>query len=153
MNATLEPVSYLQIEISDRGMTELKDGRPAIFIPREKITRIELRYGSGAERPVLQGIAGGLLTLLGSIGVFSVIAGNWGAFRWSVGFVAFGALGVWLFWETILPRYYLQVVCERDRRKLLFKGVVQEAKLAEFLAQAAAFGYGIADCRSALAGA
>ena len=135
-------LSYLNIEISEKGLSEFSDGRRIVFVPKEQVRRIQIEFGSAAESPLIQGLAGLALIGLGCIGL-PMIINDIGTLRWGLGFVVFGGLGVWLFHETFKKTHYLRVIghSDRDTRKLVFIGTFQEAEFSEFIKNATQFGY------------
>jgi hypothetical protein len=139
-----ERISYLNIAFSTKGVAEYSGKRCVVFIPREQIVRIESRVGFRAERPLVQGIAGILLGGLGAYGIFMMMRAGWALARWEAGFIVFGGMGVWLFYEALRCGYYLVVTGPKETRKIVFDGKVEESQLREFLSNAAQLGY---DCR------
>ena len=114
-----------------------------VFVPKEQVRRIQIEFGSAAERPLIQGIAGLVLIGLGCVGLPMIIQdGIWGL-RWGLGFVVFGGLGIWLSHETFKKTHYIRVIGrnDSDTRKLVFRGAFQEAEFSEFIKNATQFGY------------
>jgi hypothetical protein len=140
-----ERLTYLNISLSKKGIAECSGKTCMVFIPREEILRIESRIGSRAERPLGQGILGILLSGLGVYGLCLISEVGWVLLRWEGGFVVFGGIGVWLLYEVARRGHHLLVTGPKETRKLMFHGKVEEAKLREFLTNAAGFGY---DCRT-----
>jgi hypothetical protein len=138
-----QKLSYLNIEITEKGLSEFSDGRRIIFVPKDKVQRIRVEFGPVAESPLTQGIAGFALVGLGCIGLKMIMQEGIVALRWGLGFVVFGGLGVWLLYETFKKTHYLRVIGHTDNetRKLLFKGAFQEAEFSEFIKGATQFGY------------
>jgi hypothetical protein len=137
---------YLNMAVSEQGITELSGNQRVVFIPKEQIQSIEIRFGSQAERPLVQGIAGLALIGLGIVGLSLMATGSLDVIRWGLGFFVFGGLGAWLLWEVLKRGYYLWVICSNDSRKLVLKGVIQKAELSGFVRSAAQFGYVFRDC-------
>lgn len=118
-----------------------------MFVPKERVQAIEVRFGSPAERPLAQGILGASLTTLGLASVIFLHGGGIIALRWGLGSVFFGMIGLWLFGETLRRRYYLRVICANDERKLVFSGIVrQKSELLSFLQSATQLGYSFKQC-------
>ena len=137
-----QKLSYLNIEISERGLSEFSGGSRIIFVPKEKVQRIQIEFGSAAESPLTQGIAGLALIGLGCAGLPIILNGIAGL-RWGLGFLVFGGLGIWLFHETFKKTHYLRVIGYTDNhtRKLVFRGAFQEVEFSEFIKSATQFGY------------
>jgi hypothetical protein len=70
-----QKLSYLNIEISERGLSEFSGGRRIIFVPKEKVQHIQIEFGSAAESPLTQGIAGLALIGLGCAGLPIILNG------------------------------------------------------------------------------
>lgn len=141
---------YLNVTVSEKGLTELSGNKRIIFIPKDQIQSVEIKFGYQAERPFVQGTLGLVLTVLGIIGINMIAKGGWAMLleRWAVGFVFFGGLGAWLFWEALRRGYYLRVICSNDTRNLALKGAVRKADWSSFIKSASQFGYIFRDCAS-----
>ena len=139
----IKRASYLNLEVSEKGLSEFSGGKRIIFIPKEEVRTIEVRFGSSAERPMLQVIAGLLLIGLGLVGAAMIAASGMRGFRWGVGFLIFGCFGVWFLYETVKKSHFLRVVCHNDARKLVFRGNFSEADFATFSKEAADLGYSL----------
>lgn len=134
-------VSYLNIVISENGLSEFSHGKRLIFIPKEQIQSVEIKFGARAERPLVQMIFGILLAGLGTVGLSVVLTGGLRGLRWGLGFIVFGGLGVFCLYEALKKGYYLQIISTNDTRKLQFSGTIQKAELSQFVEQAVQFGY------------
>lgn len=141
-------VRFLNIVVSEKGLSEFAGNRRVVFIARDRVQLVEIKHGLQAERPLLQGITASLLLLLGTVGAFVLTDGGLAALRWGLGFLFFGALGAWLLWESLRRGYYLRVVCVDDSRKLAIRGRVQKLGFREFIQNAAKLGYDIRDSLS-----
>jgi hypothetical protein len=137
---------YLNVAVSEKGLAEFSGNRRIVFIPKDQVRNVEIKFGPQAERPIVQAIVAIALTGLGVVGLSMLAADGLLAIRWSLGFLVFGGLGVWLLHEASKTGYYLLVICPNDTRKLVFKGVIQMAELLEFTKNAAQFGYDFRDC-------
>ena len=137
---------YLNIAVSEQGLAEMSGNRRIVFISKDRVQSIEIRFGPRAERPCVQGTAGLAFLGLGAAGLYALIGGGLAALRGGLGFLLFGGLGGWLLWEATRRRHYLWVVCSGDTRKLVFNGNVQTAELSAFVAGAAQLGYSFRDC-------
>jgi hypothetical protein len=134
-------LSYLNIVISEKGLSEFSHGKRVVFIPKDEVQKIEVRYGSGAERPLAQIVVGLLLTALGCVGVAMIFASGMRGLRWGVGFIVFGALGAWCLYEAFKKTHYLQITCHKETRKLVLKGTFEEQAFSECIRNAARLGY------------
>ena len=138
-------LKYLNLAISEMGLSEFSQGKRVVFIPKDEVQKIEVRYGSSAERPLVQIIAGLLLIGLGGAGLLMIFESGMRGIRWGIGFVAFGGFGVWLLYETFKKTHYLQVTYRRETRKLVLKGAFQEREFSELARQAGQLGYRFED--------
>ena len=136
-----ERFTCLNIAFSKKGVSEYSGERCVVFIPREEIQLIETKTGSRAENPLVQGIAGFLLSAVGLFAIYMVIKGGAMLLRWEAGFLVFGGVGVWLLWEALRQGRYLRVVCAKGDRKLIFHGTVNESELQEFSRNTTRLGY------------
>ena len=141
-----KPLSYLNLAISEKGLSEFSGGRRIIFIPKDEVQSIEIKFGSSAERPLMQAIAGFVLLGLGWLELALVFMGGLKGLRWGLGFVVFGGLGVLCLYETFKKNHYLWVICRNDKRKLVFKGAFQETEFSKFINDATKLGYCFKDC-------
>lgn len=140
--------TYLRVELSSEGAAERVDGRPAVFVPRNAIVRVELRRGVTGERPVLQLLFGGTLVAAG-LYLFSWVGGlaDWGG-HVPARPVACGlpmvALGAWVLWHGLRRAYYLHVQTQGDARKLVLGSRVSLVEVSALLEAARArFGYAV----------
>jgi hypothetical protein len=138
--------SYLNIIISEKGLSEFSDGKRIIFIPKEQVQLIEIKFGSHAERPLMQVILGLLLIVLGFAGVYLVLIGGLRGLYWGLGLIGFGGIGVLCLYEAIKKGHYLYVTCLKDARKLKFTGEIKKTELSKFIKDASSLGYGFRDC-------
>lgn len=135
----------MNLAISEKGLSEFSEGRRIIFIPKDEIQMIEIKFGSSAERPVAQAIVSLMLIALGCVGLMMLTGGLKGL-RWGLGFIFFGCLGIWFLYETFKKNHYLWVICRNDKRKLVFRGTFQEADFSKFISDATKLGYSFKDC-------
>jgi hypothetical protein len=125
----------------------MREGRRVVFVRKEHVQAVEVRFGSPAERPLPQGILGAGLTTLGFASVIFLYGGGIVGLRWYLGSLFFGAIGLWILWEALSRRSYLRVICSNDERKLVFSGIVrQKSELLSFLQSATQFGYSFKHC-------
>jgi hypothetical protein len=138
-------VLYLNIAASEKGLAELSGNRRIIFIPKDQIQGVEIKFGCQAEKPLVQGIIGSVLTVVGIIGIYVLAGAGFALMRWALGFVFFGGIGVWLIWEASRRGYYFRVIRSNGTRNLLLKGSVQKPELSNFVRQASQLGYNFRD--------
>ena len=134
-------IAYLNIAVTEKGLSEFNHGKRIIFIPKDQIQRIEIKFGAQAERPLSQAILGVLLIGLGCVGILLLITGGFAELRWGIGFIIFGGLGVFCLYEAVKRGYYLHVISSNDTRKLAIRGPIQGTELTRFMNSATQFGY------------
>jgi protein-S-isoprenylcysteine O-methyltransferase Ste14 len=139
-------LSYLNLAISEKGLSEFSGGRRIIFVPKDEVQIIEIKFGSSAERPLIQTIVGLMLVALGCVGLSMILSSGMRGLRWGLGFLLFGGFGIWFLHETFKKNHYLWVICRNDRRKLVFRGAFQEADFSKFINDATKLGYSFKDC-------
>lgn len=133
-----EAVAYARVEIGPDGAAEVDERGRVVFVPRDRISRIVLRKGISAERPLLQALFGFLC--FGVAALAWVIIAEWSAnggtlFVETASGFAMIPLGIGIFWALLRPRFFLRVETRSDARHLIFRGRVQPAELRRFLAQ------------------
>jgi len=141
-----DPLRFDTVSFSERGAFEIEGNRALVFVPRSEVQRLELAYASGAERPLVTGVAGAAVTLLSLVpGVLLIMAAlhGGGAFpaRWLLagGFVVPGA---WMLHLSVRKRWVVLVHTSRGIRRLIFQGATDRSAMEEFLGRARArFGY------------
>ena len=147
--STAESTDHLQLEcirLSDAGASEMDEHRAVIFVPREKIHRLELAFGSGAENPMVMLVLGlvFLALAIAPLVVFALmIIRDQGKmdvyFLTAVGFVI---PGWWLLDLALRRRWYVRVQMQSGSRKLVFHKLRDPSAIASFMADAARrFGY------------
>ena len=141
-------MTYLNIVVSEKGVSEFSHGQRMIFVPKEQIQGIEIKFGSRSERPLAQTILGLLLVGIGFVGILLLISGGLVELRWGIGFILFGGLGVFCLYEVLKQGYYLHVIVSNDSRKLVIKGEVQKSELSKFVTGAVRLGYVFQNCLS-----
>lgn len=141
-------MTYLNIVVSEKGVSEFSHGQRMIFVPKEQIQRIEIKFGSRAERPLVQIILGLLLVGLGLVGLALLIVGGFVELRWGMGFILFGGLGLFCLYEVLRKGYYLHVISPNDTRKLVIKGAIQKTEFSKFIKAAVQLGYIFQNCLS-----
>ena len=140
---------FLQLEsvrLSHEGAAEMDGTRRLIFVPRAEIERLELRHGSGAERPVVSAIVGAVLLGLSVAPVWMLMNALRGAVTFEIKFMtafAFSIPAVWLLDLTFRRRWMIVVHARKDTRKLVFHKTVDRVEIEHFFTVARSrFGYG-----------
>lgn len=145
---TIKRLAHLNVEISERGISEFSGGKRIVFVPKEEIRKIEVRFGSRAERPFVQLIGALLLLGIGFAGLLMTIDSGMRGFRWGAGFLVFGGFGIWFLHELFSKSHYFQVVCNNDKRKLVIRGKFEAVEFSKFIKDAAELGYNFENCLS-----
>jgi hypothetical protein len=145
----IKRLRYLNIEASEKGLSEFSGNRRVVFIPKDQIQNIEIGFGSSAERPLVQLIFGFLLVGLGLVGLSMIIASGMRGLRWGIGFVVFGGFGIWFLHETLKKSHFLQVVCPNEKRKLVFREKLDKMEFDKFVKDASGLGYNFQNFESA----
>jgi hypothetical protein len=114
-----------------------------LFIPKEQVQFIETKFGSHAERPLVQMVLGLLLVALGLVGLYLALAGGIRGLYWGAGFVGFGAIGVYCLYEAFKKGHFFSVICFKETRKIKITGEIQKAEFAQFVKDASELGYDV----------
>jgi len=116
-----------------------------IFLPKDQVQFIELKFGSRAERPLMQVILGLLLVALGLVGLYLVVMGGVRGLYWGVGLIFFGGIGALCLYEAIKKGHYLSVTCPKEIRKLKLVGEIKQTEFSKFTKNASTLGYRFGD--------
>jgi hypothetical protein len=135
--------SYENLRISEKGVSEVIAGRRMLFIPKQQVQYIETKFGSHAERPLVQMVLGLLLVALGLAGLYLALAGGIRGLYWGAGFMGFGAIGVYCLYEAFKKGYFFSVICSKETRKIKITGEIQKAEFSQFINDASAAGYDV----------
>jgi len=133
--------SYLNLEASEKGLSEFNKSARIVFIPRNQVEAVKVEFGPRAERPLMQMFSGVALVALGIIGLWMAVNGGLRGIYWGLGCVMFGGIGVLCLHEALKKGYYLRVTCMKETRKLVFRGAVEETELSSFVKSASTLGY------------
>jgi hypothetical protein len=145
-----KPVRFLGVELGPDGASEWVDRRRVVHVPRQGILGVELRRGIAGERPLLQLLVGGAVTVLGLV-ILGSLVGVAGAghvarmgIRLMTGGLLMSLLGGYVLWTGLRPAYYLRVRTADDARKLVLARKVDLAQLSAALRAAEErFGYAV----------
>jgi hypothetical protein len=113
----------------------------------ERSTKLRLREGFQAQRPILQAVIGLGLMAGGGYVVYALLRTLFRGGIFAKYQAAFGALiflGGWLTWDSMRKGYYLEVETGRSREKFAFRGAVTGEELRGFITRAGSqFGFAI----------
>jgi hypothetical protein len=142
-----EPFLQLgSVRLSADGAAEMDGERRIVFVPRGEIQSLELRRGSGAERPIVTAILGLALFALALTPIPMLINAfrGYGTFHTSIlATVAFIIPALWLLDLTFRRRWMILVRSHKSSRKLVFHKTKDPAAIETFLRSARSrFGYG-----------
>jgi hypothetical protein len=134
--AVAERLECGNIVVSDQGVFEVQGRKLIVAVMMPDIQRIRFAYTSGANRPVLEGVVGAILVVLGIKGVLLCWESMKG-FRYYVVLVVLGVLGAAMLWDVIKRRYILHVIARDDTaRKLSFATTTSFDDIQLFLERA-----------------
>ena len=134
------------VRIAADGVAEVDRHRAVIFVPREQVTRLEVEYGSGAERPVVLllvslvcfGLAVGLMTTF----VLAIIQGGVRVPASLITGFTFLVPGWWFLDLAVRKRWFVAVYTHTTCRKLVFHRTRDEHEIKQFVQEAKArYGY------------
>ena len=147
----MESMILSTVEFSADSISELDKGKKSISIRKSDIIAIALRYGFTAERPIVQGIIGGLLVLggfvLGIIPIYRMIPqGDYGDGYNAIELFAYAVplaiIGGYFLHASLAKRFYLLVRANTDKRKLVFTDNLSFGDVQAFLMNCkSSFGY------------
>ncbi len=146
MAASTNQFTFLNIVVSEKGLSEFSEGKRIIFIPKDRVRHIEIKFGSQAGRPLPQVILGLILIGFGLAGSYLVAFGGVRGLYWGLGLIAFGGIGVFCLYEAIKEGHYLQVTGPQGTRKLKMVGEFNKIELPKFIQDASGLGYEVRDC-------
>jgi hypothetical protein len=137
------------VRVAGSGVAEMNGARPLIFVPRGDVIRLEARYRSAAELPLLSLLLG--LLLLAVALLFAIVSVNaWRGgprypFKAILTFIAFAysVPAAWVLNLSLRKRWFICVHQRRGRPKLLsFRRHVDERAIHAFVENAhSRFGY------------
>ncbi len=140
---------FLQLEsvrLSADGAAEMDGTRRIIFVPRAEIERLELRHGSGSERPIVTTVVGFALLVLSGVPIWMFMNALRGNGTFEIKFMtafAFIIPALWLLDLSLRRRWMIVVHARKDRRKLVFHKTKDRAEIEKFFSDARSrFGYG-----------
>ncbi len=133
-----------RIRITDRAIEEVVDRTALVSIPRADVTRVVLRRGRVAERPVLFLVVGVAAAILGVYGLIDLMDSALRSHVWfprAIAMTAIAIVGGPLLIVAALRRgYLLDIETRRATRRLGFGGGVEAERLPELVTGAAALG-------------
>jgi hypothetical protein len=128
------------IRIDADGIAEIDGGNAVVSIPWAQLSRLALRRGAGAERPVVVFLLGVALSLAGAyflLGLlqFLLFGGKYlMAGAWLVALLPMGLVMLW----SLRPRYVLVATTTTGTRKLIFQSCGDRAAIERFLEESPA---------------
>jgi hypothetical protein len=144
----VEGEPHLQLEavrVAASGVGEMDGARALIFVPRADVVRLEARYGSGAERPLVSLLLGLVLLVVAVLPVVMFV----NAWRDGLPYphkaitaFAFILPAAWLLNLSLRKRWFVCVHQRRGSRKLLFPRNIEGPAVHAFVENARSrFGY------------
>lgn len=127
---------YLNVILSGEDIIELDGETMVATIPKESITAIRLKHGSGAERPLLQLLVATVCILAGLHFLLVRTLSSKRGLLLLLSMLTLLIVGLWLLFEVVRRRAYLEVATRSDVRKIVFKGRVERQKLLGFIQDA-----------------
>jgi hypothetical protein len=127
---------YLNVEFKEDGIREYDRYLVAVFLPLSEIQRVELSYGTVAERPLIQIVVGFSLLVLGCAFLEDLLLRlvfQMPFYKYLAAGIALVPLGVWLVYEGFSKGYLLLVTTAKDTRKIVFRGPVDQQALLSFV--------------------
>jgi hypothetical protein len=129
-------IEFHGIQVKDDGLYEIDSGRIMVFIQRSDVTQVSLEYGSLAQRPFIQSVAGVILILIGILPLLWLV--DWAMhggvfFAKSLFVVLFAIAGGSMLKQAVTKGNYLLVQTPRGARKLVFSGDVDDAEAEAFV--------------------
>lgn len=139
-------VSCQQIVIDDEDVKEMAGERTAVRLPRAEVTKLRVRHGFVAERPLVQAILGAGMLGGGGYVTLGMMAGSGPApagFRYLLasGLALLGS--PFVLYGAVRRGYVLVVETRRGVRKLAFGSRVTKTVVANFVDDARAAGIDI----------
>jgi len=142
---TREFLQNVNIRFSAEGAAEMDRNQRIVFIPHEDIVRIDLVFGSAAERPL---VTIGLVIILLAVSLFPVVLAAQ-AIRYGgvveiklLTLVVFAVPAWWLARLVAKKRWHIRVCTHRGIRKLIPQQDIPLADLTSFISESKAhFGY------------
>jgi hypothetical protein len=144
----MESMTLSSIQFSSDSVSELEQKRKSISIAKQDIKSISLRYGPIVERPTAQAIVGLILILLGLyLGIYplywAVLYNNLPSIRdhypTIAGIKVFAYalplvfIGAYLLQRLFIKRFYLLVLTNNDKRKLIFNDKLNLKEVRAFI--------------------
>jgi hypothetical protein len=119
------------ILVSSRGMAETDAKKVIVFVPAVEINRITLKYGKPDHRPILTMSVGIVLMMIGIFGLVELIRAPQG-FRYELGLVAFGLVGVSMVFDSLKQRFFLEVQKKKGMCRLVLSKNAQKKDIHDF---------------------
>ncbi len=145
MDETRQYLEFRNVRVSASGLAEMDGARPLVSVQRSEIVQVELEYGVGAERPLINIVLAAALFALSLSPLMMLVNAFRGAGQFEVKFIsafAFAIPGLWLLDLAIRKRWLLRAQVRRGSRKILFPRNASENEVRAFWSEARSrFGY------------
>lgn len=138
-------IIFESVRVGADGIAEMDGRLPIVFVPRSNIVAVEVRHGSGAQRPLITLAVGALLIALSFMPLLMIANASRRAEPFPtkvIAAVAFVVPGLWLLDLAVRRRWFLHVETRRGVKKILFSKAVNQVSVESFVSSARArFGY------------
>ena len=136
-------VHYENVVVCERGIFEVERGRVGALVPRDRIESVQLGYGTPANRPLVEGAIGVVLSAFGTVGIVGWLLGRFAISDLLFVMFAFGLIGAGMLYDVCRRRHLLLVSSDGRIQKLAFSKFAEVDELERFCEQARVQ-YGIA---------
>jgi hypothetical protein len=134
-------VRYANLRATGDEIVELADGRAVVSIRIADVRKVALVLGTTAERPILQGIAGSALLLVGAVGLVNVSRALLAGIVTPLStvlitsgvLISLGIAGGLLLARLMNRGLYLAIETAHGRRKLAFSREATEERATDFV--------------------
>jgi hypothetical protein len=142
----MEAVRFQTVEFSAKGVTLFSQQSKLLFVPREQIRQITLKYGFQSERPIVEILFGIVIIGVGLYLIINIILNI--LLRQTIHVeqclsILLLPVGSWFFIDGFRKRLYFEVGLDNDMRKFPLGKNPDKAELQKFIRLAGQFGYTI----------
>jgi hypothetical protein len=120
-------MKYANVSVSSQGIAETYGKRIVLFVPFPEVDRITLRFGRPDHRPIVSIFVGSVFALLGIYGAIYLFLAPSG-FRYELGMIAMGVIGVSLIFDALKERYFFEIHKKKGDCRFIFS---RHARLTE----------------------
>jgi hypothetical protein len=131
---TSEEASVLKcnnIVISTRGLAEVDGKKIILFVPKDEVNQITLKYGKAEHNPIISLVIGIILALVGLAGLVELILAPRGL-RYELGMMFFGFIGGSLLFDSMKQRYFFEILRIKGRCRLVFSKKTTLPEIRDF---------------------